>query len=72
MTYYVITILLFLGSATDPIGKVYNQTSFNASWACHQYIHMNKMKLLTPHILKHSKDLKSFEFFCEERFAPEV
>ena len=52
--------------------REYTVKSFEDSWACHAFIHRNKMELLTPHIIKHGDDLKSWELFCESRYLKDL
>tara|TARA_R110001583_G_C5488808_1_gene394550 strand:+ start:199 stop:423 length:225 start_codon:yes stop_codon:yes gene_type:complete len=70
--YFVITIYLLVAGTSEPVMREYTVKSFEDSWACHAFIHRNKMELLTPHIIKHGDDLKSWELFCESRYLKDL
>ena len=72
MMYFVITIVLMFNSTAEQGHRVYLEQTFKDTWACHKYIHENKIKLLTPHVIEYGDELKSFEFFCDNRYAEEV
>ncbi len=70
--YFVITIVLMFHGTADNGYRVYLEKTFKDTWECHKYIHENKIDLLTPHIMEYGDELKSFNFFCENRYAEEV
>jgi len=72
MMYFVITIVLMFNSTSEQGHRVYLEQTFKDTWACHKYIHENKIELLTPHVIEYGDELKSFSFFCENRYAEEV
>ena len=70
--YFVITIVLMFHSTADQGYRVYLEKTFKDTWECHKHIHENKIKVLAPHVIEYGNDLRSFEFFCENRYAEEV
>ena len=49
--YFVITIVLMFHSTAEQGHRVYLEQTFKDTWACHKYIHENKIELLTPHVI---------------------
>tara|TARA_R110002012_G_scaffold62597_1_gene164647 strand:+ start:632 stop:847 length:216 start_codon:yes stop_codon:yes gene_type:complete len=70
--WFVITIMLSFNHIDDTLLKEYTKKTFTDTWECHEFISENKMILLSPHIIKHGKKLKGFEFYCESRQGEEV
>jgi hypothetical protein len=70
--YFVITIYLLVAGTDEAVLKEYTAKSFEDTWQCHNFIHTNKMKLLTPHIIKYGDNLKSWEIFCESRYLKDL
>ena len=70
--YFVITIMLLVAGTGDRVERVYKAKTFDDTWECHSFLHVNKMELLAPHVIKYGKNLKSWEFYCESRYAEEV
>jgi|TARA_Y200000002_G_scaffold364435_1_gene353443 hypothetical protein len=70
--YFVITIYLLVAGTNEAVMREYTGKSFEDTWQCHNFIHLNKMELLTPHIIKHGDDLKSWELFCESRYLKDL
>ena len=66
--YFIITAWLTLYSGVA-IHHELPALKFQNTWQCHEYVYENKMKLLAPHIETYGDDLKSFEFFCENRYS---
>tara|TARA_R100000908_G_C3701149_1_gene111593 strand:- start:161 stop:355 length:195 start_codon:yes stop_codon:yes gene_type:complete len=64
-------MLMFHG--TDAlVEKEYKLKQFQDDWSCHEFIHENKIELLKHHVMNYPNQLKSFEFYCENRYAEEV
>ena len=70
--YFVVTIYLLLAGSNEAVIREYVAQSFEDTWACHAFIHRNKMELLTPHIIDYADKLKSWEFFCESRYFKDL
>ena len=62
---------MFHGTPTT-LESEYKVKHFKDDWACHKYVYENKIKLIEHHIIKYGKTLRSFEFYCESRYAEEV
>ena len=54
------------------VEREYKIKNFQDDWACHQFIHDNKILLIGQHIIDYGDNLKSFELFCESRYAEQV
>ena len=70
--FFVVTIYLLVVGIDGTVTREYTKQSFEDTWACHSFIHRNKMELLTPHIIKYGDDLKSWELFCESRYLKDL
>jgi len=70
--YWVITIMLMFHGTDTIIEREYKAKTFQDDWACHTFIHQEKMELLTQQIMDFGDKLKSFELYCENRYAEEV
>ena len=70
--YFVITIMLLFHGPQQTDLKEYKLRTFDDTWACHAFIAQNKIKLLSPHVIEHGNNLRSFEFYCESRRTEEV
>jgi len=62
---------MFQGTYTT-VGREYKFKFFQYDWACHEFIHENKILLIGQHIIDYGDNLKSFELFCENRYGEEV
>lgn len=70
--YWVITIMLMFHGTDTVMEREYLLKHFNDDLECHAHVYENKIELLTPHVIEYGESLRSFEFFCETRYAEEV
>ena len=70
--YWVITIVLMFHGTEVSMQREYQVKQFQDDWACHEFIHNNKMLLIEQHLTDYGDNLKSFELFCESRYGLEV
>tara|TARA_E500000081_G_scaffold38379_2_gene41883 strand:+ start:2733 stop:2948 length:216 start_codon:yes stop_codon:yes gene_type:complete len=70
--YWVITIMLMFHGTDIVMEREYLLKTFDDKWACHEYIHENKIYLLKQHVMDYPNQIKSFKFYCETRYAEEV
>ena len=70
--YFVITIMLMFHGTELNVQREYLDKTFNDQWSCHEFIYNNKIKLLKQHVMDYPNQLRSFEFYCESRYAEEV
>tara|TARA_R110002012_G_scaffold300189_1_gene499775 strand:+ start:253 stop:468 length:216 start_codon:yes stop_codon:yes gene_type:complete len=70
--WFVVTIMLSFNDMDGTFLREYKKKTFSDTWECHEFISENKMKLLSPHIIKYGIKLKGFEFYCESRQGQEV
>jgi hypothetical protein len=70
--YWVITIVLMFHGTEYNLEREYQLKTFHDDWSCHKFIHDNKMLLLEQHLTDYGERLKSFELYCESRYAQEV
>jgi len=70
--YWVITIMLMFHGTHVTLESEYTVKNFEDDWSCHKYVYENKIELIEHHIIKYGKDLRSFELYCESRYADEV
>tara|TARA_R110001599_G_scaffold2146_1_gene11457 strand:+ start:632 stop:847 length:216 start_codon:yes stop_codon:yes gene_type:complete len=70
--YWVITVMLMFHGTDTLVEREYKLKQFQDDWSCHEFIHENKIELLKQHVIDYPNQLKSFEFYCENRYAEEV
>ena len=70
--YWVITIMLMFNGNDLLLEREYKIKTFQDDWVCHKYVYENKMVLLKDHIIEFGDNLRSFELFCESRYAEQV
>ena len=70
--YWVITIMLMFHGTPTTLESEYKLKQFDDDWSCHRFIYENKIELLEHHIIQYGKQLRSFELYCESRYAEEV
>ena len=70
--YWVITIMLMFHGSETTLEREYLEKTFTDDFSCHEFIYNNKIKLLKQHVIDYPNQLRSFEFYCENRYAEEV
>lgn len=70
--YWIISIVLMFHGDIASVEREYLLKTFDDQWACHEYIHENKIYLLKQHVMDYPNQIKSFEFYCNSRYAEEI
>ena len=70
--YWVITIMLMFHGTPTTLEREYLEKTFTDDFSCHEFVYNNKIKLLKQHVIDYPNQLRSFEFYCENRYAEEV